>query len=110
MSILRIDTLFDGTPFYNERVQLDGEDHTISFKWNIRRNVWTFDLHRSSDDTFIIQGQTIKTRVNLLRRKADTPPGMLVCLAKDGTVESPTLLELGDTHQLLYFDESEALA
>jgi len=107
--IFQIDTPIDGTPFFDQRMTLDGEDYSIQLRWNVRRDVWTFDLLRLSDNVFIIQGQTLKVGRNLLRRKVVRPPGSLVCLTQDGTLTEPGLHDLGEgaTHRLYYFDEEE---
>lgn len=112
MAILEINTPNDGTPYYDQRVLLDGVTYTLALKWSTRRSVWTLDLYNQPAGEWVLRNQVVTTAGNLLRRRGYSsacPPGVLACLAGNA-LDAPGFGDLGSTHRLYYFDAAEVAA
>ncbi len=117
MSLLELQTTFDGTPHYTMRTKLDGIDYEFAFRFGERRGVWVFDL-ATLDGVSIVSGQLVTVLRDLLRRSGapEKPPGVLFCMnlqepdGSDGNPagprELPGLYDLGDRCRM-YYREAE---
>ncbi len=113
MAILVIPTLTDGTPHYQQRVQLEGVDYLFTFRFGERRGGWVFDL-ATLDGVDILSGQLVTCLNDWLRRASmpERPPGTLWALNRQAPSEAnggyfalPGLYDLGD-RCILYYTES----
>jgi hypothetical protein len=109
MSVLQIDTLTDGSEAYDQRTQLDGVEYLFQFRYNLRRELWSFSIV-GLDGTSLLTGQTVHVGIALNRRAVGGPPGILVAVSETDDISSPTLQELGERVKLLYLDATEVAA
>ncbi len=89
------------------RVRLDGADYVLRFQWNQRETIWTLGVY-DTDDAAIVTGLVLVPSWPLLGLVTDArrPPGELVVWQPDKSQEPPTLLSLGTTSKLLYYEAS----
>lgn len=99
-------TFTDGTEAYDQRTQLEGVEYLLAFRYNLRRELWTFSIE-ALDGTPILTGQTVHVGIPLNRRAVGGPPGMLIALSETDDIASPTLHELGARIKLLYLTAAE---
>lgn len=99
-------TLTDGTEAYDRRIQLDGVEYSFQFRYNLRRELWSFSIF-GLDGTAVLAGQTVHCGIPLNRRAVGGPPGVLIAVPETESLDPPTLLELGDRVKLLYFTADE---
>lgn len=99
-------TLTDGTEAYDERVQLEGVEYSFQFRYNLRRELWSFSIF-SLDGTAILAGQSVNCGIPLNRRAVGGPPGVLMAISETENIDAPTLLELGDRVKLCYLTADE---
>lgn len=109
MSLLDIPTLTDGTEAYDQRTQLEGVEYLFAFRYNLRRELWTFSIE-ALDGTPILTGQTVHVGIPLNRRAVGGPPGILMAIAETDELDSPTLQELGARVKLCYLSAAEVTA
>lgn len=92
-----------GTPSWQQRVSLDGQNYYLSCVLNERLNRWFFSM---SDDTQtpIIEGRKILASKNLLRGIAagNRPPGVLMAVDLSGKDRNPNYTTLGTEIALVY--------
>jgi hypothetical protein len=104
-----IPTLSDGTEAYDESLQLEGVVYLMSFRYNLRRELWTFSI-AALDGTPILTGQTVHVGIPLNRRAVRGPPGSFVAFSETDNLSSPTLQELGARVKLYYVTAAEIAA
>jgi hypothetical protein len=100
------DTLTDGQTAYDQRTELDGVTYLFTFRWNARRERWTFSID-GLDGTPILTGQTVSLFVPLNRRAVGGPPGVMLAIPEDDSTEPPGLLDLGARVKLQYWTAAE---
>ena len=103
---LVLQTLTDSTEAYDQRTQLEGVEYLFSFRYNLRRELWTFSL-QALDGTPILTGQTINVGVPLNRRAVGGPPGVFIAIAETDDIDPPMLEELGARVKLMYLTAAE---
>jgi len=103
---LAIPTFTDGTEAYDQRTQLEGVEYLFQFRYNFRRELWTFSI-QALDGTDILTGQTVHVNIPLNRRAVGGPPGLFLAISETDDLESPTLQELGDRVKLCYVTAAE---
>lgn len=108
MSLI-IPTFTDGTEAYDQRSQLEGVEYLVQFRYNLRRELWSFSI-QALDGTPILTGQTVHVGIVLNRRAVGGPPGILMALAETDELDSPTLYELGARVKLCYLTADEVAA
>lgn len=106
MATLEIPTLTDGTLAYDQTVELEGVTYRFAFRFNVRRECWTFSI-RGLDDTPILTGQVVSLSIPLNRRAVGGPPGRLFAISTAGD-EPPGLLDLGGRVRLVYVESASA--
>lgn len=104
-----IPTLTDGTEAYDQRTQLDGVEYLLQFRYNLRRELWTFSIV-GLDGTPILMGQTVHVGIILNRRAVGGPPGVLVAISETDDISSPGFEELGLRIKLCYLTVDEVAA
>jgi hypothetical protein len=104
--MLVIPTLTDGTEAYDQRTQLEGVEYLFQFRYNFRRELWTFSL-QALDGTDILTGQTVHVGIPLNRRAVGGPPGLFIAVSETDDIESPTFDELGARVKLVYLSAAE---
>jgi hypothetical protein len=95
---------------FTERIQLDGNYYTLTFRWNERALRWYLDL-ADGDGAAIASGIALVTGVPLtyhLRATTGMPQGTLVCVDTDESGVDPAFDELGNRVKLIYLTEDEA--
>lgn len=102
-------TLTDGTEAYDVRVQLEGVDYSFQFRYNLRRELWSFSI-ATLDGTPILAGQSVFVGIPLNRRAVGGPPGLLVAISETENIDPPSMLELGDRVKLCYLTAEEVAA
>lgn len=103
--MILIDTLTDGTTAYDQRVELDGEEWLLSFRWNSRIDRWFFSID-GLDGVPRLTGAAVSLAVPLNRRSVNGPPGVFVATSESGD-DPPGLLDLGGRVKLYYVEEAE---
>lgn len=106
---LVLPTLTDGTEAYDQRTQLEGIEYLWSFRYNLRRELWTFSLQALSGAP-ILTGQTVYVGVRLNRRAVGGPPGVLIAVSETDDLDPPMLEELGARVKLMYLTAAEVAA
>ncbi len=108
MATLVLDTLTDGTEAYDQRTELDGIEWIFTFKWNGRRQRWSFSIN-ALDGTAVLTGQTVSLNIPLNRRQVAGPPGILCAVSEVADdFEPPGLTDLGARIKLLYIEAAGA--
>ncbi len=107
--MLVIPTLTDGTEAYDQRTQLEGVEYLFQFRYNFRRELWTFSI-QALDGTDILTGQTVHVGIPLNRRAVGGPPGLFIAVSETDDIESPTFDELGARVKLVYLSAAEVAA
>lgn len=103
---LVLPTLTDGTEAYDQRTQLEGVEYLFSFRYNLRRELWTFSI-AALDGRAILTGQTVHVGVPLNRRAVRGPPGVFVAVSETNDLVPPMLHELGARVKLCYVPAAE---
>jgi hypothetical protein len=103
---LVLPTLTDGTEAYDTRVQLEGVEYLFAFRYNFRRELWSFSI-QAIDGTDILTGQTVHVGIPLNRRAVGGPPGLFIAISETDDIESPTFDELGARVKLCYLTAAE---
>lgn len=101
-----VPTFTDGTEAYDQRTALEGVEYVFQFRYNLRRELWTFSIV-ALDGTPILTGQTVHVGIPLNRRAVGGPPGILMAIAETDELDSPTLHELGARVKLCYLTAAE---
>lgn len=91
---------------YDQRTQLEGVEYLLSFRYNLRRELWTFSI-QALDGTPILTGQTVHVGVTLNRRAVRGPPGVLLAISETDDIASPMFHELGERVKLCYLLAAE---
>ncbi len=104
-----LDTLTDGTPAYDQRTELDGVEYLLTFRFNSRRDRWSFSI-TGLDGAPILTGATVSLFIPLNRRAVGGPPGVFIALPESDTTDPPGLLELGTRVKLLYLSAEDVAA
>ncbi len=108
MSLI-LPTLTDGIEAYDLRTQLEGSDYVLAFRYNLRRELWTFSIE-APDGTSILTGQSVNVGIVLNRRAVGGPPGVLIAVSETDDISPPTLTELGERVKLCYLTADEVAA
>ena len=108
MAIEVIETLIDGTTFYELPYSLDGEDFILRFEWNSQDEHWFFSLYTAAGE--IVPGcssvRLVKGIFPLWRvRNELRPQGEFVVISD--TEEDPGLRTLGTLSSLMYIPKAE---
>jgi hypothetical protein len=103
---LVLPTLTTGEDAYDQRTQLDGVEYLFSFRYNLRRELWTFSID-ALDGRPILTGQTVHVGIPLNRRAVRGPPGLFLAISETDDLASPTLHELGARVKLVYLTAAE---
>lgn len=106
--MILIDTLTDGTTAYDQRVELDGEEWLISFRWNSRIDRWFFSID-GLDGVPRLTGAAVSLNVPLSRRAVNGPLGEFIALSESGD-DPPGLLDLGARVKLYYLEAADLAA
>lgn len=101
-----VPTLTDGTEAYDQRTQLDGTEYIFQFRYNLRRELWSFSIV-ALDGTYLLTGQTVHVGIALNRRAVGGPPGIFIAMSETDDISSPTLQELGERVKLCYLTAAE---
>jgi len=99
-------TLTDGTEAYDQRTQLEGVEYLFSFRYNLRRELWTFSI-AALDGAAILTGQTVHVGILLNRRAVQGPPGLFIAISETDDPSPPSLHELGARVKLCYLTVAE---
>jgi hypothetical protein len=91
---------------YDQRTQLDGVEYLFSFRYNLRRELWTFSID-ALDGRPILTGQTVHVGIPLGRRAVRGPPGIFLAISETDDLASPGLGELGARVKLCYLTAAE---
>ncbi len=96
----------DAVEAYDQRTQLEGVEYLLQFRYNLRRELWTFSI-LALDGTDILTGQTIHVGIPLNRRAVGGPPGIFMALSETDDIASPMFEELGLRVKLCYLSAAE---
>jgi hypothetical protein len=109
MSITKILTS-QTIPYYSEKVDLDGENFILTFKWNVREEAWYFSIYQE-DETPVAVGIKLVTGWNPIRRLSgsDRPLGIFYTYDTTETDTEPSFSTLGTQVQLLYVEHDTAV-
>ncbi|MCK9603308.1 MAG: hypothetical protein M0R66_03000 [Candidatus Omnitrophica bacterium] len=90
---------------YSQVSRLDGADYLITLLWNTRTEHWTISLETAAGVS-VLSGRVVSCGVNLLRGSTVTgrPPGALVAVPLDRSIEHPGLTDLGARVRLWYVE------
>jgi hypothetical protein len=104
-----IPTLRDGAEAYDQRTQLEGIEYLLAFRYNLRRELWTFSI-QALDGRSILTGQTVHVGIPLNRRAVQGPPGVFIAVPETDDLTPPGLHELGERVKLCYLTAAEITA
>lgn len=94
--------------YYDIQVVLDDVTYTLEFRWNHRLEAWFLNILDAQGVGVVRAGLRLVVNSPLNPYGAErTPPGVLVLVDTTGSNDEAGLNDLGDRHQLLYFDEAE---
>lgn len=99
----------DAVEAYDQRTSLDGVEYLWEFRYNLRRELWSFSI-RALDGTPILTGQSVFVGIPLNRRAVGGPSGILIAISETENIDPPTMLELGDRVKLYYISADEVAA
>lgn len=99
----------DAVEAYDQRTQLEGVEYLFAFRYNLRRELWTFSI-QALDGRPILTGQTVHVGIPLNRRAVQGPPGVFLAISETGDLSSPTFHELGARVKLCYLTAAEVAA
>ncbi len=102
---IEIPTLTDGTTAYDQRVELDGEEWLLTFRWNPRIDRWFFSI-TGLDGVPRLTGAAVSLNIPLNRRAVSGPPGTFIALSESGD-DPPGLLDLGGRVKVYYVEKSD---
>ena len=93
-----IPTLFDGTAFYSQRVNLDGVDFTLDFRWGTRENRWYMRLLDTLGNTLIGPMKLVVNwpLMHYYHGRAGVPSGEFWCMTSGASNAPPGLTEMGE--------------
>ena len=93
---------------FEQRMRLDGEDYTLTFRWNPRAERWFMDLG-DPDGSPIVNGLAlvIGSITRHLRARVGMPPGLFICLDTSDSGVDPGFDELGSRVKLVYLEEAD---
>jgi hypothetical protein len=102
-----IPTLSDGSALYTQRVNLDGSDYQLGFRWNTRQARWYMSVS-DVDGTLLASSLKVVPNWPLLayyHGRAGMPPGELWCVTLGVSTDPPGLDEMGEGRRctLLYY-------
>jgi len=103
-----IPTLTDGTPYYDQSIELNGVTFNLYFEWNEVLGRWRMSVLDTNDVT-LIAGMTLVTGVKLnygFSCDPTFPQGSFVILDSTTAFTPPGLYELG-TRCVLAFTPGE---
>ena len=106
---LVLPTLTTGEEAYDQRTQLEGVEYLFAFRYNPRRELWTFGI-QALDGRPILTGQSVHVGIPLGRRAVRGPPGVFIAVSETDDLTSPTLHELGARVKLCYLTAAEVAA
>lgn len=96
--------------FFSIVVDLDGDEYTLEFRWNVRGEFWDMSISTSSGE-LRHAGIVLVPSWELLRSTAGrTPAGFFILRDTSSPVlqaEDPGFEDLGTRHVLTYFTEDE---
>jgi hypothetical protein len=96
----------DAVEAYDQRTQLEGVEYLLQFRYNLRRELWTFSI-LALDGTDILTGQTVHVGIPLNRRAVGGPPGIFLATSETDDLASPMFEELGLRVKLVYVTAAE---
>ena len=107
MSLI-IPTLFaeNSVEAYDQRTQLEGVEYLFAFRYNLRRELWSFSI-QALDGTPILTGQSVQVGIILNRRAVGGPPGMFMAISETDDIDPPLFHELGARVKLCYLTAAE---
>jgi hypothetical protein len=93
---------------YTEVVGLEAAKYTIKLSWNTRTEHWMLSLYDTAANP-VIEGAAVSCGVDLLRGSSVStrPPGRLLAIPTDASIEHPGLKGLGSRVQLYYEEAGE---
>jgi hypothetical protein len=99
------------TPFWTQRVVLDGQEFYLSASFNEREGRWYIGL-ADQDETVIFAPRKLVADWDLLRTIADerAPRGALMATDTSGQGLDPGFADLGARVLLVYFTADEVVA
>lgn len=105
MAILQIPTRND-LAAYSERVELDGNVFTLSFRWNDRMSRWICDFASAEGEPSLIGLPLVAdyafNRQFAGRNREGVPEGLMATLDKTGEAADPNLDNLGKEVIVIY--------
>jgi hypothetical protein len=96
----------DALEAYDQRTQLEGVEYLWAFRYNLRRELWSFSI-QALDGRAILTGQTVHVGIPLNRRAVQGPPGVLIAISETDDTASPMFHELGERVKLCYLSAAE---
>lgn len=104
--------ILEGATVFEQRMQLDGEYHTLTLRWNDRAERWYMDIGdgegvRTASGIALVAGVPLTAH---LHATAGVPPGVFFCIDTADEGLDPGLTDLGVRMQLVYLEVADTEA
>ena len=98
----------EDTPFWSQRVTLDGREYLLRGEWNQRAGFWYLGVSDAEEDPIVAPRKAVADW-DLLKGVTDSrrPPGALVCVDFSGAGADPGFRDFTGRVALVYFTEAE---
>lgn len=92
-----IPTIYDGTPYYNQRTNLDGVDFQLDFQWSVREARWYLSIRDTLGELLAGPSKLFVNWPVFYRRgqRSGMPAGEIWCMSLGPSDDPPGLNELG---------------
>jgi hypothetical protein len=93
-----IPTLSDGTAFYSQRVNLDGTDFQLDFRWSTREARWYLRLLNTTGDVLVGPMKLVVNwpLLHYYHGREGVPTGEIWCMTVGASTDPPGISELGE--------------
>lgn len=91
---------------FREEIELDGTSYILAFKWNALNEYWSMNI-LDRDENPIALGLKIVTQWNITGQIIQTgmPLGDILCQNIVGGFEKIQRYDVGETNELVYYEE-----
>lgn len=98
----------DGAPAWRQRTPLDGTDYLLDFFWNERASAWYISIFTVDGEPLLLSKKLVCGVPLLARKRWDSriPPGEIMAVDWNDSIDVPGLENLGEAVILYYLDRS----
>lgn len=98
---------FQDNSQWQQQIELDGTTFILTASWNALNEYWSLNIY-DQDFNPIVLGIKVVTQFNLTKQvvKEDMPLGQIVCQNIVGGFFKIKRNDMGETNELVYYEES----